>query len=188
MKWKFFANYLGRCGIAEVETNDIILDTHTLDPTVAKACELAVDLHNKVVDAYEEHIGTLTDLDKFDVAATKMGIKGSVQGAGAGLMAAIMSKPLLDLDAPNYVECRFNVLDPKVGHRVELAYTIQRVTGKTPHEKRQEAEAEAERLRAVLADLNIEHQRTGFAPPAPSCVEWCPACRRDAAIKPEGQR
>lgn len=97
----------------------------------------------------EGHIETLTDLDKFDLAASKMGVSGVVQGAGAALMASIMAKPLLDMEAPNYVECRFTVT-PKGKAPIELTYTVQRVTGKTPHEKRVEAEAKRDSLRAQL--------------------------------------
>lgn len=113
--------------------------------------------------ALEEQIEVLTDLDKFDVQATKMGVKGQVQGAGAGLMAAIMSKPLFDTEAPNYVECRFWVKDPKTKKQIELTYTVQRITGKTPHEKRQEAEAEVEKWKAVaMAYLNAEFRDRGL--------------------------
>jgi hypothetical protein len=98
------------------------------------------ELLQRQVDELHQHIDALTDLDKFDVRATKMGVEGVVKGAGAGLLAAILAKPLFDLDAENYVEQRFYTKNPKTGVRMELVHTIQKVTGKTPHEKRQQAE------------------------------------------------
>jgi hypothetical protein len=48
-KWTFIPNYLGRACVAG-ENNSIVLDTRTLDPKVAKACELLVEAHNLDVD------------------------------------------------------------------------------------------------------------------------------------------
>lgn len=94
-------------------------------------------------------VAALTDLDEFDVRVSKAGaVQGSVKGAGAGLIAAILAKPLFDSEAPNYVEGRFTVTNPKTKVPVEMVHTVQRVTGKSPHEKRQEAETA---LRAILS-------------------------------------
>jgi hypothetical protein len=101
---------------------------------------VALCAQSREANALRETVAALTDLDQFDIAASKAGVSGTIKGAGAGLMAAILAKPLLDSDAPNYVEGRFTIVDPKTSLLIELVHTIQRVTGKTPHEKRQEAE------------------------------------------------
>lgn len=120
--------------------------------TDGRAFVLYTDHAAKVAEL-EEHIEALTDLDKFDISASKAGVHGTIQGAGAGLLASILAKPLFDLDAENYVEQRFNTKNPKTGETVYFIHTTQKVVGKSPHEKRVEAERDRDRLKAKVAEL-----------------------------------
>jgi hypothetical protein len=107
----------------------------------------------KEANALREHVAALTDLDQFDIHASKLGIQGTIKGAGAGLMAAIIAKPLFDSDAPNYVEGRFRAKNPKTEEWIEFVHTVQKVTGKTPHEKRVEAEMRVQKLEAFIESM-----------------------------------
>lgn len=108
-------------------------------------------------NALRETVANLTDLDQLDVSVSKSGlVKGTVKGAAAGLMAAIIAKPLLDSDPPNYIEGRFTVTDPKTKLPIELVHIVQRVAGKTPHEKRVEAEAKLSDLELKAAGHRLE--------------------------------
>ncbi|MFE5290363.1 hypothetical protein ACFRAQ_35915 [Nocardia sp. NPDC056611] len=57
--------------------------------------------------------------------------------------------------AVNYLEMEMWVRDPDTGERFVL--TIQRASGSSPHQLREEAEAEVARLRDRVAELEAEH-------------------------------
>lgn len=65
-----------------------------------------------------------------------------------GLFSAAFADLWLELEAKNYLELSFHVVDhPEIG---KILVTYQRELGKTPHQLRVEAEAETSRLRGLL--------------------------------------
>ncbi|WP_329431032.1 hypothetical protein OG339_48600 (plasmid) [Streptosporangium sp. NBC_01495] len=102
-------------------------------------------------------------------------------------------------DAPNYVEQSFTFTDRQEGER--FAITVQRVGNLTPHEARQQAEAERDHLRYILsrAALSVKHdldssacrERVAHQEQLSLCqqrpaehAEDCPACEVLAALHP----
>ena len=95
-------------------------------------------------------------------------------------------------DAPNYTETPLTLTVKAAGEVERYAFTVQRVGKLTPHEAREQAEAERDRLRHALerATLSVEHDRasrTCQERNMPIHDEDCPACEVQAALQPAGE-
>jgi hypothetical protein len=80
---------------------------------------------------------------------TRREITAAMSGEATKAVAILFAEALRGADAPNYIEMQ--LADPETHERFTV--TVQRATGKTPHDCRKEAEAEVARLTGELAAL-----------------------------------
>ncbi|MBF6085126.1 hypothetical protein IU485_27520 [Nocardia cyriacigeorgica] len=92
------------------------------------------------------------ETDAADLVSLRNGIAFAQPDAVSHTLGLLASEFLRHIPgAVNYAEAEMDVRDPDTTESFVL--TVRRANGKTPHQLRQEAEAEVERLRAEIAEL-----------------------------------
>ena len=128
-------------------------DAQQTKQPVSIGSELLLDLiHN-----YEKEKQRADALGGDEVAIKRIvydensGMEMSIQHAGARLIAENLYRSLEESNARNYLEVTF--YHPDEG---KIVVTLQRLHGKTPHQKLVDAEAEIKKLKKVIEDANLQ--------------------------------
>ncbi|MEU8040934.1 hypothetical protein [Streptosporangium sp. NPDC049078] len=161
------------------------------------------DLLEAAQNAVQQHVENLADQTGLRSLTTGPGGHAVDMEPPHELVVAMVeqAKQILG-DAPNYTETPITLTVKAAGEVERYAFTVQRVGGLTPHEAREKAEAERDRLRHALerATLSVEHdpdssacrERPGHQEQLSPCqqrpaehAEDCPACEVLAVLQPE---
>ncbi len=131
----------------EVSTLDVLLEECKMDWS-GDVTQIKAE-HKREIEALQAENERLQKLFLKDVRIKELGLTpnlhASFEGGPVRLMAECYADFFRSSEAPNYIEMQLCSEDG-----LELIATLQRKSGKTPHQLRQEAEAERDSLKSKV--------------------------------------
>lgn len=110
--------------------------------------------------ALREHLAKRVIDETFitEVAMTGGSLSAGLEGGAARLMAEMLAEQIEESGAVNYIEASFTSKHIKPGE--QYVVTVQKCSGKTPHELRLAAEADRDAILRQAADILLSVRQT----------------------------